>query len=448
LDPFAPLAIGAWLSFVAVAVILLAAGGQLAREGTLRNFTRVQWAVTVGMAPVVILAFNTLSLIAPIANALAVPLFTLLLVPVVLVGTVLAAFSLPAGGVLLDVATQVLAFCWPGLAQLANHPLAVWHTPTLPLPMIVALLAGAWLLISPAIWPMRVAALLLCVPAIAHRPAVPLPGEFELVVLDVGQGLAIGVRTRSHTLVYDTGPAFRSGRDTGELVVLPFLHSLGVREINLLMGSHDDLDHSGGLLTLLRGMPTRAVLLGPSFTPAAVMAAQSVARASLQSAADKQINIDSCRRGQQWKWDGVAFEVLHPGSGIDRTDNDSSCVLRITGSGGSALLTGDVESAAEGELVEHGLAAAEVVVVAHHGSRSSSTPALVNVVRAKLAVFSAGYRNRWKFPKPEVVARWQRSGATPVSTIDSGAILITMTAQGVTGPIRYRDTHRHYWSAR
>ena len=198
-DPFAPLAVGAWLSFVAVAVILLAVGGQLGRAGALRSFTHVQLAVTIGMAPLVIAAFSTLSLISPVANAIAVPLFTIVLVPLVLIGTLLATFSLPAGGMLLGLATKLLGACWPALEWLASQPLAVWHVPSLPLPVFVALLAGAWLLIVPAIWPVRAAALLLCMPAVLQSSTGAAAGEFELAVLDVGQGLAVSVRTQTHT---------------------------------------------------------------------------------------------------------------------------------------------------------------------------------------------------------------------------------------------------------
>ncbi len=366
-----------------------------------------------------------------VGNSLGLSLIAILLL--VLIGTMLSAFSLSAGSALLGLATKLLAGCWPGIEWLASLPLAVWHVPSLPLPVFVALLVGAWLLVIPAIWPVRVAALLLCAPAMLHRPSAPLPGEFELTMLDVGQGLAVSVRTRSHTLVYDTGPAFRSGRDTGELVVLPFLHSIGVRYIDMLMVSHADLDHRGGLLTLLRSMPTRQLLLGPSLRPSEIATA---------------LNVGGCRVGQRWQWDGVTFDVLHPGNASYRSDNDSSCVLRITGSGGSALLTGDVESLAESDIVNRGLPATDIVIVAHHGSRSSSTPALVAAAHAKYALFSAGYRNRWGFPKSDIVARWQQSGASGLSTIDSGAILMTVGARGVAPPTRYRDSHRHYWSGR
>lgn len=436
LDPFAPLAVGAWLSFVAVAVILLAVGGRLAEEQWLRGFTHVQLAVTAGMAPLVIGAFSSLSLVSPLANAIAVPLFTIALVPLVLIGTLLATVSASAGGALLGLATAILNGCWPAIQWMAAHALAVWHFPSLPVVTFAALVVGGLLLVVPAIWPVRIVAVMLCLPAVVYRPAVPAPGSFELTTLDVGQGLAVVVRTHAHVLVYDTGPAFRTGRDTGELVVLPFLHSVGVRRVDALMVSHGDLDHSGGLYSLLKGLPVTSVVVGPSMSVR-----------SIDSKAER-VNTRHCARGQHWVWDGVDFEVLHPDSDRYDSDNDSSCVLRISGQGGSALLTGDIEHMAEAAVVAHGLTQSDLVVVAHHGSRSSSTAELVEAAQAKLAIMSAGYRNRWGFPKPEVSARWQQSGASVWSTIDSGAVVVMVDEQGVRPVREYRKLHRHYWSAR
>jgi len=263
------------------------------------------------------------------------------------------------------------------------------------------------------------------------QPPRPAPGAFELDVLDVGQGLAVVVRTHLHTLVYDTGPAFRTGRDTGELVVLPFLRSAGIRSVDALMVSHGDLDHSGGMRSLLQGMPTRIVTAGPSVTSLPATVAST-----------------PCMRGQRWQWEGVVFEVLHPGAAHDDDDNNSSCVLRISGAAHSVLLTGDIERPAELALVARGLPATDVVVVAHHGSRSSSTDEWVAAAQAKIAIFSAGYRNQWGFPRPEVVQRWQSSGARTMSTIDAGAIAVAVEPGRSLQVREYRREHRRYWSAR
>jgi len=262
------------------------------------------------------------------------------------------------------------------------------------------------------------------------RPATPERGAYELAMLDVGQGLAIVVRTRSHTLVYDAGPAFRTGRDTGELVVLPYLRARGVRAIDRLVISHGDLDHAGGARSLVLGMNVRSALVGPSV------------RGSLPQAVH-------CAAGQRWSWDGVAFEILHPGAdSVAMSDNDTSCVLKVTGEGGIALLTGDIEARAESELAATMAIDADIVTVAHHGSSSSSTAEFVARTRARLALVSAGYRNRWNLPRPEVVERWRAAGAEVVATIDSGAIEVSVEPNRPIAVRRFRLEHRRYWSSR
>lgn len=429
LDPFAPLAPGAWLSFGAVGVILLATAGRWRRDTALGNFTRTQMAVTVGLLPVIAGAFGSFSLVSPLANAIAIPLFTLLIVPLVLAGALLAAVFLPAGGWVLDLASDVLNFVWPGLEWLAQWPLALWHLPQLPLPVHAALLLGALLLVLPGIAPTRLAAAALCLPALVWRPAPPADGEFKLTLLDAGQGLASVIRTRTHTLVFDTGPAFRSGRDTGELVVLPYLRSQGIRAVDTLIVSHGDLDHHGGTSSLVRAMPIARRLYGPSVP-----------------ASDESAEI--CARGDRWQWDGVRFEILHPADALHASDNESSCVLRIDGRGGSAMLTGDIQREAEERIVAGGVARVDVVVAPHHGSRTSSTQEFVDATAPAVVLFAAGYRNRWGFPKEDVVQRWRTIGAQTYATPASGAIEILVAATGVTAPGEFRRDHPRYWRTR
>jgi competence protein ComEC len=429
LDPFAPLAVGAWLSFVAVLVILMATSGRLVREGMIASFSRVQWAVTIGLIPVLLVSFGSLSLVAPVANALAIPAFTLLIVPGTLVGTVAAMIDPSLGAPVLQLPALLLDAGWPVLEWLARQPLAVWYAPQPSLAVFLALVAGVLLLTLPAIWPLRFTGALLCLPMMFYRAPTPAPGTFELTVLDVGQGLAVVVRTHSRTLVYDTGPAYPSGRSAAELAVLPFLRNRDVRGIDLLMVSHGDQDHSGGLPDLLAGLPVHAIATGPSvvFHDSARIA---------------------CHRGQHWQWDGVRFTVLHPyseGQMLGRSGNDSSCVLLIQGHEGSALLTGDIEIDAERQLLAHGLPRAEVVVAPHHGSDTSSSSLFVAAVRPDVTIFSTGYRNRWNFPRPAVVARWREAGARCYETGASGAITVTFEAAGLQ--VReHRHTRRRYWT--
>jgi competence protein ComEC len=426
IDPFAPLAPGAWLSFGAVAIILLAVVGRVRREGPIAGFARIQAAVTIGLVPLLLISFGSVSLISPLANVVAIPLFTLLLVPTVLLGACVASVWLPAGEWVLALPAQVLQWTWPMLQWLSKYPLALWHFPQPPVAAFVALILGVLLLVAPGIWPTRLVGVLLCLPVALHRVPSPGVGNFELTMLDVGQGLAVVVRTQAHVLVYDAGPAFPSGRDAGELAVLPYLRHRGVRHLDALVISHGDLDHRGGANSVLAGVPAAHVLAGPS-----------VGLLSRSHA--------PCRRGQRWNWDGVEFELLHPVHSARASDNDSSCVLLVRSGAGSVLLAGDVEAIAESEIVDGGLSPMTVVVVPHHGSRTSSSARFVAAARPALALVSAGYRNRWGLPRHDVVERWRVAGARVFTTADSGAIEITLAAGRPPVAREYRQTRRRYW---
>jgi competence protein ComEC len=424
-DPFAPLAVGAWLSFGAVAVLLFGLSGRLGTDRLLAGFTRTQLIVTIGLTPLLAVGFGQLSLVSPFANALAVPLFTLILVPTVLIGALVASFSLSTGGLILGLASAICVHAWPALEWLATLPHAQWHPAHAGTLAACASVAGVLLLLAPGIHAMRWVGVLLCLPALMDRPPPPLHGDFRVATLDVGQGLAVIVTTHSHVLVYDAGPAFQSGRDTGEMVVLPYLRDRGIRRVDLLAVSHGDLDHRGGANSVLAGMPADAVLTGPSVAPL-------VQPATL------------CRAGMRWTWDAVEFEVLHPMTAVHERDNDSSCVIRIASRAGSVLLTGDIEAAAERSLVASGLPRTTIVIVPHHGSRSSSTDAFTVATRPELAIASAGYRNRWNFPRPDVVDRWRAVGARVLATSESGAIEVDV-GPGTLRVHEYRHEHARYW---
>ena len=428
LDPGAPLAPGMWLSFGAVAVILLVMSCRAGREGKLLEFSRVQIAVTIGLLPLLLLNFGNFSLVSPLVNAVAIPLFTVAIVPTVLAGTLLLPLSMTWGAALLAVPAYLLSTVWPALEWAGSLSWATWYFAQPPLWTLSLLSLGTVLVIAPSIWPLRMAGFILCIPAINWTPEPPRAGDYRVTVLDVGQGLSVVVQTRAHVLVYDTGPAFRSGRDTGELVVLPFLRANALREIDRVVVSHGDADHAGGLQSILSAGRVKDVLLGPSV------------KSPRQSAS-------RCEAGQHWRWDGVEFSVLNPSPQLRPFDNDSSCVLRIAGAGGSTVLTGDIESRAERELVAGALQPAQIVIAPHHGSRTSSSAALVDALRARYVVFATGYLNHWGFPKPEIVQRWRAAGATPYDTASAGAIAFEVNAAGIKAPTEYRRAHPHYWSA-
>ncbi len=435
LDPFAPLSVGAWLSFGAVGAILWLLSGRVRERGSrrglqLKEFLKVQGAVTLGLLPLLVVTFGAVSLVSPLVNLLAIPFFTLIVVPLVLVASA-GALLLPAvGEPLLAIAAWLLDLAWPALAAAATLAHSVWYPASSPLWAVLLLGLGAALACAPGFAPTRLAGALLCLPALFWQPVRLGPGEFRLTVLDVGQGLAATIETRSHTLLYDAGPAFQSGRDTGEMVVLPYLRSRGVRRLDAVIVSHGDLDHAGGMPSVLAGMPVDRVLASPSVQ-------------------FDNVEPEPCVRGLRWQWDGVEFSTLHPDpeSGF-QSDNDASCVLHIKGVGGSAVLLGDIERSAEAELVESSLVGSTgLVVAAHHGSRTSSTPALVDALAARHVLFAVGYRNRWGFPRPDVVERWQAAGALAHTTAGSGAIGFLVSRAGIQPPDLYRQTHRRYWHA-
>jgi competence protein ComEC len=428
-DPHAVLTAGLWLSFVAVAAIILGSG-PVGPALPMRAFLSAQTSVSVAMMPATALLFGSVSLVAPFANLLAIPLFSGLLVP----GTLLGVALMPATGIsnwVLGVTAHLLEFTWPALEWAANVP-GGWLHVAAPGPGLALLLcASAIVLITPLPMRVRVPGLVLFAALVGADAARPAIGAFTLTALDVGQGLSVVVRTRTHVLLFDAGPAFRSGRSAGELVVVPYLHHEGISHIDMLVTSHPDSDHTGGAPAIEQAL------------------AVVTARHGGKVRRGYQTPSAPCRRGEAWIWDEVRFEFLHPAADETWSDNDSSCVLSIAAGDTRALLTGDIEHAAEERLVMRAdLARADIVVVPHHGSRSSSSEAFVSRVQARVAMVSAGAGNRWRFPHEVVVERWCQSGAEVISSADWGAITIAAdSGRGLTGARSQRLEQRRYWQA-
>ncbi len=427
-EPLAPLAVGFWLSFGAVAAILLVSTGGIARDGVLRGYARAQWAVTAGLVPILVGSFGAVSLVSAAVNLVAIPLYTLLIVPMVLIGSALLMVVPVAGAAVLEAVAWLIESTWPLIAVPAGWSWATWGVAGLAPWAWAALAIGAAAALAPLPAPGRVAGLLLVLAACLWRPATPDIGAARLTMLDVGQGLAAVIETRHHVLVYDAGPAFRSGSDTGAMVVAPYLRHRGLRRVDLLVVSHDDIDHAGGagsLVGLLR--VERLVASG--------------------SALDALGPVERCRRGASWTWDGVRFEWLHPGDTAPAADNDRSCVLLVRAGPHSALLTGDIERDAEAELLAAGkVPRVDVLLVPHHGSRTSSTAGFVAATRPRWALVPAGHRNRWGFPKPDVVARWRATGAEVLVGSATGAIEFELQPQHpLAPPSLWRPQRRRLW---
>jgi competence protein ComEC len=428
LEPLAPLAVGFWLSFGAVAAILLVTAGQLAQVGVLRAYAQAQWAVTAGLVPVLAASFGAVSIVSVVVNLLAIPLYTLVVVPLVLIGTALLMAWPAAGTPVLSGTAWLVEVTWPLIAVPAQWSWATWGIAGLEPWAWIALCVGAAAALAPLPASGRAAGFVLVIAACAWRPMPPEAGAVRFTMLDVGQGLAAVVQTRHHVLVYDAGPAFRSGSDAGAMAVEPFLRHRGLRQIDVLVASHDDLDHAGGAASVAGLVPVRRLVASGH-------------------ALDTVGAVESCRRGERWEWDGVTFEWLHPGPRRFDKDNDNSCVLRVQSGRHTALLTGDIERLAEAEIVELGqLARADIVLVPHHGSRTSSTPAFVSATRPRWALVPSGHRNRWGFPKPDVVERWQSVGAEVLVGSATGAIAFELHPQrSIAPPLLWRPSNRRLW---
>jgi competence protein ComEC len=435
LDPLAPLAPGFWLSFGAVAVILYGATGHVRPLGLMRSYLLVQVVVTLGLVPVLAGSFGSVSLVSALVNLYAIPLYTLLIVPAVLVSCAVAQVSRAAGTVMLDWTGRLIETTWPLIEVPASWPLATWSIAGLDGIAWGALILGTLAALSPLPVLGRIAGGVLIATACLWRPA-PVPvGAARITILDVGQGLSVVVETRGSTLVYDAGPSFRTGSDTGQLVVVPFLKSRGIRTVDRVVVSHDDDDHKGGAGSVLELMAVRALTVGPSL------------RADALNDNRAHVARETCRRGEAWAWDGVQFRWLHPGDVRYERDNDSSCVLLVSAGGHTVLVAGDIEAEAERELVHEGaLAPVDIVVVPHHGSRTSSTQDFVAVLRPRWAVYAVGYRNRWNFPVRRVVERWEQAGALEVRTSVGGAITFELApGRALAPPVEWRRERPRPW---
>jgi competence protein ComEC len=434
LDPWALLQPGFWLSFVAVALLVASepARRNAPRAETwrqrlvhaLRGGLRTQLVATVGLAPLSMVFFQQVSIVGFAANLVAIPVVTLLVTPLALVGVLL-----PPLWVLAAAAAQALVAY---LGTLAAWPLAVWTAAAAPPWAVACGLLGGLVLVLPLPWRLRAPAALLMLPLLVPPVERPAPGTFELVAADVGQGSAVLVRTAQHLLVYDTGPQYSPEADAGQRVLLPLLRARGEREIDLLVVSHADSDHAGGAASLAAGVPIRA------------FASSLPAGHPLQRVGRTQ---SRCEAGQAWDWDGVHFAFVHPTAAEHAAatkPNAVSCVLRVSSATRSALLAGDVEAAQEAALLARGeMLAADVLLVPHHGSRTSSTEAFIAAVVPRVAVVQAAYRSRFGHPAPDVVARYEARAIEVVRSDRCGAW--TWTADEAAPPVCERLRSRRYW---
>jgi competence protein ComEC len=422
LDPWAVLSAGFWLSFGAVALIFFVAGD---KGSVPKQWLQVQWAITVGLAPAVLFLFSQVSVVGPLANAIAIPAVSAVITPLALIAAVLPWDAL------LELAAWLTQLLLQFLEWCAALPAAVWQQHVPPLWSVLLALAGVLWLLAPRGTPWRLTGLALMLPAVALPPPAPPPGAAWVTTLDVGQGLAVLVRTANRSLLYDAGPAFGTEADSGERIIAPYLRATGIERLDAIIVSHNDSDHSGGAASVLE-----------NFEVTSMLSSLAAGHPLLNLAPDAR----RCAAGQAWTWDGVRFEMLHPENAAARPKktNDLSCVLRVSAGGRAMLLTGDIEKPAEAELLKRDPASlrADVLLVPHHGSRTSSSAEFLAAVRPSVAVVPVGYRNRFGHPNPDVLERL--SGTRLLRTDRDGAVFVEITRQGIDlGAERQR--RKRYW---
>lgn len=427
LDPFAVLAAGFWLSFAAVALIYYLLARQALQPVRLWRWINMQIAISLGLLPLVVLYFQQAPILSPLTNLLAIPWVSFVVLPLAMLSLVLCSLPGEPGVAGLELVITLLDVLFGGLEWTAAWPLSIVSLPAPTLTSLMLALSGMLLLLLPRPFPARYLGLLLCLPLLFPAGSRPAQGEAVVTLLDVGQGLATVVMTREHTLVFDTGPAFSERFNTGAAVVLPYLRAQNVHALDMLIVSHGDLDHIGGAAAVLNTMPVQSVL---SSVPGKLGGAAQL-----------------CARGMRWTWDGIEFDMLNPVSErvVNTKDNDRSCVLQIRAGGHSILLTGDIETGTEAVLAQtygHALHSS-VLVVPHHGSKTSSSELFLEHVRPQIALFPVGWLNRYNHPHPDVSARYAQRGIRRYDTAQHGAIRVRL---GDTLAIdTFRTANRRYW---
>ncbi len=428
----AVLSIGFWLSFMAVMMIAYSLMGRL----TVLNYWQASLKLVVMMAvmmmPLTLGFFNQVSWSSPMANLIAIPLISFVILPLLLLTVILLAVIPSWGQIALQwIEHYLLSLLWQYLQWVADLG-QTWQPAIHSFALLVLTGFALLLLFAPKGIAMRYLALPLLLPLIFFKPQRPQSGEYWLTLLDVGQGLSVVIQTQSHQLVYDTGAKFSANFNAGDAIVLPYLKQQGITIIDALVVSHGDNDHNGGTKALLQQMSAINIFAGE---PAKI--ASNLAK--------------PCYQGQQWQWDGVDFKILYPpNDGYPRSGNNASCVLLIDNAYHKVLLTGDIERMVESWLITQAQdLGADVLIAPHHGSASSSSMAFIKAVSPQYVLFATAYRNHYNFPNLDVVKRYQSIQAIPLNTANTGAILFQFgSSQMRVAPVLYRQTLQRLWFQR
>jgi len=429
-DPLSVLAPGFWMSFAAVAVLFLVFSNaqNKSKVALFARLMRGHLLVSVGLYPLTLLFFGQASLIAPLANLFVTPLVGMLVTPLVFLSAMAVLVSTSLAGAILIVVDLLLQLTFYLLGIFSSLPYALVKLSGVSSVAVVLCAVAAFMMIVPVSAGLRVIAVVLIVPLLFPGTGKIPQGTYRVVFLDVGQGTSVVVRTSNHTLIYDTGDQFSRNFSVADAVLIPFLRSMGVSTIDTLVVSHADRDHSGGADEVLDEFIVDRLMLS-SPLPQRPDASHVM-----------------CKRGDSWAWDNVSFAILHPQANPAGSENDRSCVLRISTAGGvRTLLPGDIETYGEGMLLRSGaLQQVEILLSPHHGSATSSGAQFINELQPKFVIHSTGFKNRFKFPKSDVTDRYRAANARQLNTAHSGAIEFKVSDSGVQVS-EYRKTNKRWW---
>jgi competence protein ComEC len=432
MSPLSVLSESFWLSFSALFIIALGSVLFRTQRSRIGKLVVIQLLFSLLFIPISVVIFGQVHIASFLANLVAVPLISLVVVP--LNFTLLTLFWLPESWLqsayaVVDGLTQGLMFFLRGLQDIGLQAqpigqLNVWQIIIMSLILFIILLprglllSRRWLplLIIILVWP----------------DSLDYGSDLTIAVLDVGMGTSVVVQTRHHSLVYDFGPGNRQGYSLGKWVVLPYLRHQGIDTVDRVVISHSDQDHMGGLYGIQEQLNHGQVYSG---TPHEV----SQRLPQLDPVMD-------CHAQTPWMWDGVTFEFLSAGVHASMSRNNRSCVLRIKLGDEQILVSGDIEAEQEYNLLalDEGRLSAHTLIAPHHGSLTSSSESFIQAVNANNVIFTSGYLNRWAFPRPEILQRYLETGAEIFRTDEDGAILIECKTGGCEIK-RYRQQRARLW---
>jgi len=427
-DPLAAMSISFWLSFSAVALILII----LKRQTIMPRFKllRLQLFLSFGMLPLTLIFFGNGSLSAPIANLIAIPWVSIFVVPITLLGVIFLPLSDFVSSALLNFAGIAIQYLFQYLALLNELPISAVKAGGVPFFFLLLAMLAVILILLPKGFPGRWLGLVLLLPAVLFVKKTPEQGAFSFAQLDVGQGTASVIHTKNHTLIYDAGTRLSNSFDIGKLVVIPYLKFKGVESVDKMILSHKNLDHYGGAKAIINEIKVKDIL-------------------SSDTEILQGVDVKPCLAGQHWQWDGVDFDMIWPIKNSQLNDNNRSCVLRVSNAYHSLLLTGDIQRKAEKLLIKNHkqLLSSEVITMPHHGSKTSSTQSFLEAVSPTLTIISAGYRNRFGHPKQEVLNRYKSLSVKILDTIHAGEIEVDFPEDNKPIVIRkYRQIKQRFWN--